>query len=86
MLLSRYSDINYVLELDYLEGLKLIEATAIEKNEEKIFLMWVMSHSDKSLNDFKESIGYSIDKKRNKEKLTKDEIFNKVKGIIDMTL
>ncbi len=75
-----------MLELDYLEGFKLIEAAAIEKNEEKIFLMWVLSHSDKSLNEFKKLIGYSENKERQEEKIDKDEIFNKVKGIIDLTL
>lgn len=75
-----------MLELDYLEGLKLIESAAIEKNEEKIFLMWVLSHSDKSLNEFKKLIGYSENKERQEEKIDKDEIFNKVKGIIDLTL
>lgn len=78
MLLSRYSDINYVMSLEFEDGVKLINKAEEKDTEYKIFLRWVPYQEVINFEDFKKEI-FSYVKKESKE-----EILNKVKGILDM--
>ena len=79
MLLKRYKDINYVLDLDYEEGMDLIIHALKEKNEELLLTRWMIGYQDSlTFEEFKRDLGvYQVQDDRSEE-----EILDMVKGIL----
>ena len=90
LLLRRYSNIDYILNLNNEEGYECI-STAYEKEaESKLWDQWLVNYRfmDKdNFISFEEFKNETIKKANNKiEVLTVEQIEDKVKGIIQLTL
>ena len=80
LLLSRYSDINFILDLSVDDGVRLINKAFEERNNERMYQRWIMGY-DKELTfaDFKNKLTVQkID-----ETLTEDEIMEDVEAILN---
>lgn len=80
LLLSRYSDIDFILDLDIEDGVKLINKAFEQQREEQLYQRWIMSYDKEfTFNEFKEKLTVrQID-----ETLTEEEIMEDVEGILD---
>jgi len=89
LLLSRYSNIEYILNLNFIDGLVFIRKAYEKQHEEKLYEQWLVDYRNMtketfiSFSDYKER---AIKKNTVSEKLTKEQIENKVKNIIELTL
>ena len=87
LLLKRYSDLNYILNLYYRDGFDFIKKAFEKENEDKLFKQWLVDYARMDKDNFTSFNDY---KKRStkppEENLSKEEIEEKVKGIIEMTL
>ena len=89
LLLRRYSNIEYILCLDFEEGCELISKAYEKYIEDKLWEQWLVDYRFMNNETF---ISFEDYKKRSQKtttvdtNLTKDEIENKVKSIIELTL
>ncbi len=92
LLLKRYSNIDYILNLQFEEGYELISKAYEKDAEEKLWQQWLV---DYRLMDQETFISFEEYKSKGRtssanigdsEKLTKEQIEDKVKGIIELTL
>lgn len=90
LLLKRYSSIDYILNLQFEEGYELISKAYEKDAEEKLWQQWLV---DYRLMDQETFISFEEYKSKSRgssantgEKLTKEQIEDKVKGIIELTL
>lgn len=90
LLLKRYSNIDYILNLQFEEGYELISKAYEKDAEEKLWQQWLV---DYRLMDQETFISFEEYKSKRRgssnstyEKLTKEQIEDKVKGIIELTL
>lgn len=90
LLLKRYSNIDYILNLQFEEGYELISKAYEKDAEEKLWQQWLV---DYRLMDQETFISFEEYKSKSRgssnsidEKLTKEQIEDKVKGIIELTL
>lgn len=90
LLLKRYSNIEYILNLSFEEGCELISKAYEKEAEGRLWEQWLVDYRlmDKetfmSFEEYKNKSRLTSD---NVEKeLTKEQIEDKVKGIIELTL
>lgn len=89
LLLFRYSNMEYILNLSFIDGLVFIRKAYEKQCEEKLYKQWLVDYRNMtketfiSFSDYKER---AIKKNTVPEKLTKEQIENKVKNIIELTL
>ena len=94
LLLRKYSDIDYILNLNYDEGYEFISKAYEKESEEKLWDIWLINYrymskeNFESFEDYKKrlklsNINYDTDYS---EKLSINQIEEKVKSIIEMTL
>jgi hypothetical protein len=95
LLLRRYSNIDYILNLDNEEGYEFILKAYEKSVEEKLWEQWLVQYrfmnKDNfiSFEEFKDSLIRKPNAKRkilSNENLTLKEIEDKVKSIIDLTV
>lgn len=76
MLLNRYNDITYVMDLSFVQGVELIGKAKIKMAEDMLFAQWNMEHifmDEKNFiafEDYKDKAFKGV----NKKKLSKEEI------------
>lgn len=90
LLLRRYSNIEYILNLSYLDGIKFIRKAVEKEAEDKLWNIWLENYRislvfGKKIKDFEEFKKESI-KANNTPFLSKKQIENRVEEIINMTL
>gem|GEM_PF-1693020 len=79
MLLTRYKDIDYILNLDIGTGIELIKKAYERKTEDLLMQRWMMHYEKEiSFDEFKEKLMIY----RNNSNKTTDEILTDVKDII----
>lgn len=90
LLLRRYSNIEYILNKTFEDGYKLIRKAFEKSSEEKLWEQWLVDYRFMgnetfiSFEEYKEKI---INPKNKIDKvLSKEQIEEKVKGIIELTL
>ena len=91
MLYSRYgAGAKDILDLPYREGMDVLYVAHKNKNEDRLYLRWCTSMSDKSFEDYKKQAGWDRifnatrrfnDKSQEKEQ-TEEEILASVKEIL----
>ena len=91
MLYSRYgAGAKDILDLPYAEGMDVLYVAHKNKNEDRLYLRWCTSMSDKSFEDYKKQAGWDRifnmtrrfeDKSQEKEQ-TEEEILASVKEIL----
>lgn len=90
LLLRRYNNIEYILNLIFEEGYEFISKAYEKESEDKLWEQWLVDYRlmDKdTFISFEEYKSKSRVKEVNvDEKLTKEQIEDKVKGIIELTL
>ncbi|WP_346877550.1 hypothetical protein [Clostridium sp. UBA5712] len=92
LLLKRYSNIDYILNLKFEEGYELISKAYEKDAEEKLWQQWLVDYRlmDQetfiSFEEYKSKSRGSSSNTGESEKLTKEQIEDKVKGIIELTL
>lgn len=95
LLLRRYSNIDYILNLDSEEGYEFILKAYEKSDEDKLWEQWLVQYrfmnNDNfiSFDDFKESFRKGTNSSNNNvssDNLSFEEIEDKVKSIIDLTL
>lgn len=86
-LLSRYSNIEYIMNMDFSDGIKLISKANIKIIEDRLFQRWNMEHIFMSENDFISFEDYKnkiFENKSNKtNKLSKEETHEMAKKAIE---
>jgi len=79
LLLTRYKDIDYILNLDIGTGIELIKKAYERKTEDLLMQRWMMHYEKEiSFDEFKEKLMIY----RNNSNKTTDEILTDVKDII----
>lgn len=76
MLLSRYNDVTYVMDLSFVQGIELIGKAKIKIAEDMLFAQWNMEHifmDDKNFITFEDYKNKAF-KGTNKKKFSKKEI------------
>ena len=89
LLLKRYSNFDYILNLKYKDGFEFIVKAFEKENEDKLFKQWLVDYSRMNEDNFMSFEDYkkrSTKTKPPEEKLSKEQIEEKVKEIIEMTL
>lgn len=73
------------MNLDFEEGTRLLKFAEKEKEDEKIFLRWVVGYErEMSYTEFRRKLFQSVGSKE--KELTQEEIFSKVENILEMRL
>lgn len=89
LLLFRYSNIDYILNLNYIDGFIFIRKAYEKQSEEKLWQQWLVDYRTMtkdtfiSFSDYKEK---AFKKNIKTENITKKQIEDKVKNIIELTL
>lgn len=92
LILRRYSNIDYILSMDYKEGVRFINCAKEKELEEKVWQRWLVDYRlmDKdSFTSFEEYMDIIRGKKSSNnqyENMSAEDIEAKVKSIIDLTL
>lgn len=90
LLLKRYSNIEYILNLYFEEGYELISKAYEKESEDRLWEQWLVDYrlmDKETFIDFEEYKNKSrVSAIKVDEKLTKEQIEDKVKGIIELTL
>ena len=89
LLLKRYSNFDYILNLYYKDGFEFIVKAFEKENEDKLFKQWLVDYSRMNEDNFMSFEDYKKRPTKTKppeEKLSKEQIEEKVKEIIEMTL
>ncbi|MCR1953005.1 hypothetical protein NSA50_18555 [Clostridium sp. DSM 100503] len=93
LLLRRYSNIDYILSSTYDEGYDFISKAYEKEAEEKLWDIWLINYKYMSKENFESFEDYrnrlknpSIKNADYSEKLSINQIEEKVKNIIEMTL
>lgn len=90
LLLRRYSNIDYILNSTYDEGYDFISKAYEKESEDRLWEQWLVDYrlmDKETFIDFEEYKNKSrVSAIKVDEKLTKEQIENKVKGIIELTL
>lgn len=87
MLFSRYAGaVEYVLNLDFEFGIELINKAMEKKNEEDIFLRWVIGGYEKEidLSEFKRELRVEPTSTKPVKEKSEREIYEEVKNILRM--
>lgn len=91
-LLRKYSNIEYILNFDFKQGFEFIKKAFEVEVEEKLWQRWLIDSilmNEENFKNFEEYKSMFIKGKGNEnnaENLTLDQIEDKVKSIIDLTL
>lgn len=88
LLLRKYSNIDYILGMNYLDGFTFIRKAFEKERDEHLWQRWLVDYRRMSKDNFISFGEYreSATKVNEEENITKKEIEEKVKTIIDMTL
>lgn len=91
LLLRRYSDINYILSMEFDEGIKFILKAFEKELEERLWDRWLVDYrhmDEKNFIDFEKYKNMNLKSSNTKkiEQINKKDIEQKVKEIIDLTL
>lgn len=71
------------MNMEFEEGIDLLKLARKEKEEEKIFLRWVVGYEkEMGYTDFKRKLFQSVGSRE--KQLTQEEIFDKVETILEM--
>lgn len=76
-ILNRYHDVNYVMDLSFFDGIKLIQKFNEKITEQKIWEMWNIEHvwmDEDNYVSFEDYKNKALGKKTNKNKITKEEL------------
>ena len=87
--MGRYSDINFILNLEIDDGIELIIKAYEEKEKDKAWNMWLVEYNlmAMGMKEFKPfSDYYTKQTKEPTKKKTKKEIIKNVNEIIEMTV
>jgi len=89
LLLKRYSNIDYILNLDYKSGIEFIKNAYKKESEEMLYKQWLVDYKRMtkdnfiSFKDYKDKVFKTENKVQN---LNKEQISDKVRSIIELTL
>lgn len=91
LLLRRYSNIDYILNKNYDDGFELMKIAHEKDIEDKLWQQWLTKYpymTEEDFVSFEEFKNYFIkDEEETKvENLNKEQIFDKVEDIINLTL
>lgn len=84
MIMSRYSDMNYYMEMDIIQGVRMTKFAFEQKAKEDLYLMYLQIYPNMddtnfiSFNDFYEKSVNRVTKRHNKE-----EVMSNVEKIIN---
>ena len=84
ILLKRYgAGAEYVLNMDYQDGIEIITYATDKVEEELLFLRWVaLYQSSMTFEEFIKNIDYKREEKNREQNMNVDEILDKVQKII----
>lgn len=91
MLYSRYgAGAKDILDLPYEEGMDILFVAHKNKNEDRLYLRWCTSMSDKSFEDYKRQVGWGevfgdiqrFQNKSQEKEQTEEEILASVRDIL----
>lgn len=79
-MLNRYSNVDYVLQLDFLEGIELLEYSSDQTRENLLFQRWIASFDEQGISytEFKRQIG--VDKET--QPIDSSEVLEDVQAIL----
>lgn len=88
LLLRKYSNIDYILGMDYSDGFIFIRKAFEKERDEHLWQQWLVDYKRMNKDNFISFAEYreSATKVNEEENISKKEIEEKVKRIIDMTL
>lgn len=88
LLLRKYSNIDYILGMDYSDGFKFIRKAFEKERDEHLWQQWLVDYKRMNKDNFISFAEYreNATKVNEEENISKKEIEEKVKRIIDMTL
>lgn len=88
LLLRRYSNIEYLLKKDYEYGFEFVKKAVEKERDDYLWQQWLVDYKRMNKDNFISFAEYreSATKVNEEENISKKEIEEKVKRIIDMTL
>lgn len=86
MLFSRYAGgVEQILQYEYKIGIEIIKKAYEKQNEEKMFQRWLAGYEKEiGFEEFKSKLVGEIETEYYPEDITKEEILEKVKAILEM--
>lgn len=89
LVFRRFSSVNYIMQLNYLDGLDIIIQGFKKEREERLYQQYVVLYplmNEKNFISFEEFLNKNSIENKKETQYSKEETRKKVKEIIDMTI